>query len=195
MKSARIRSFSGPLFSAYNWIRRDTPYWIRMRENMDQNTAVYEHFSRSVSGNMSRTNIGASAFSHIDLKSNRYRYFCLWKQKSNFAAAVWQYLLTVIRYFPCWTVKYHLSDIDATATINTHDTKLAKNRCSTFKLLQEKYCFIGVSPDCSFVVFIILLMTHRTTDPEEVHLFCAVVFIYYWTRVWTDRVSILKVTS
>ena len=41
VKSIRIRSFSGPYFSAFG------PYSVWMRKNTDQKNSEYEHFSRS----------------------------------------------------------------------------------------------------------------------------------------------------
>ena len=41
MKSIRIRSFSGPYFSAFG------PYSVWMRKNTHQKNSEYEHFSRS----------------------------------------------------------------------------------------------------------------------------------------------------
>ena len=46
VKSVRISSFSGPYFPAFGL--RISPYWVHMRENMDQNNSEYGHFSRSV---------------------------------------------------------------------------------------------------------------------------------------------------
>ena len=44
--SVRIRSFSGPYFSAFGL--NISPYSVRMRENTDQKNSEYRQLSRSV---------------------------------------------------------------------------------------------------------------------------------------------------
>ena len=48
VKSARIRSFSGPYFPAFGLNTGISQYSVRMRENTDQKNSEYGHFSRSV---------------------------------------------------------------------------------------------------------------------------------------------------
>ena len=45
VKSVRIRSYSGPYFPAFG--RNTERYFVRMRENTDQNNSEYGHFLRS----------------------------------------------------------------------------------------------------------------------------------------------------
>ena len=47
MKSARIRSYSGPHFPAFGL--RISPYSVQMRKNSDQNNSECGHFLRSES--------------------------------------------------------------------------------------------------------------------------------------------------
>ena len=47
-KMSKYEVFSGPYFPQLDWLRRDTKYWVQMRENMDQEKPCMWNFLRSV---------------------------------------------------------------------------------------------------------------------------------------------------
>ena len=61
VKSARIRIYSGPYFTAFGLNtgdRRISSYSVRMQENRDQNNSEYGHFLHTLS--YSQNNFGKS---------------------------------------------------------------------------------------------------------------------------------------
>ena len=76
VKSARIRIYSGPYFTAFGLNtgdRRISSYSVRMQENRDQNNSEYGHFLHTLS--YSQNNFGKSLWQKTNLVFKFYLLF------------------------------------------------------------------------------------------------------------------------